>query len=84
LSTAVRDDISVDETVAVIFAVISRVFEAEVKFKQDVKFKVNAVNEKAVPHCASTYQVILLKTRFYQGTLYMYITISVVWIQLII
>jgi len=59
----IRDDTSVNETVAVIFAVISRVFKAEMKFKQDVKFEVDAVNGKAVTHYASTHQIILLKNK---------------------
>jgi len=47
LSTAGRDDTSVDEAVAAIFAVISTVFGAGVEFKQDVGFEVDVVNGKA-------------------------------------
>lgn len=39
---AVRDDTSVDEAVAAIFAVISTVFGAGVEFKQDVGFEIDA------------------------------------------
>lgn len=43
-----RDDIFTNKIVVIIFAVISTVFETGVKFKQDVKFEVNVVDEKAV------------------------------------
>jgi len=60
--------------------------------KQDVGFEVDAVNGKAVTHRASTsgdlaqkqdfgFELIRTLPNSYQGTSYMYITISVVWIN---